>query len=94
MWKVVYLYLFAFVKAPFRLPRGYRIVHNGKPFSHLAFGLFIRRFFSLTFKTVYEVSFLNNRNEVVRVQFDRKEYVEKYKDLPGFVANQKTVWKR
>lgn len=85
--------LFLHIKSSRRPVLGAIIVHNKKPYSYLGRGIYIRRFFSLTFKIVYEITFINNKKENLKITVLDKKHLGKYKNLPEVKINKRIIRK-
>jgi hypothetical protein len=95
MWAIKKFFIFLYVNYGFnKIKHGHKLVHNGKQYTHLFNGLFIRRFFSLTVKYIYNVSFINKKNLVVNIKVSNQKYLSKYIHLPHYNMTKKLTWKR
>lgn len=79
-----------------KLRLGQRIVFNGKSYSHLWRGIFFRVFVSARFQKIYEVSFLNNENQQIKLIVNNELQVQRYKKmkLNNFSVISKTIRKK
>jgi hypothetical protein len=87
-------FIFLKVLSGVNFRRGHILVYNKIAYTHIAFGIYIRRFFSLTFKLVHEISFKNNKNIVMKLHILDKKKLHKYENLPGHSLTKKLIWKR
>ena len=95
MFNIKKFFIFLFVKSNIgrKLHSHHIIQYKGLAYTHIAWGYYIRRFFSLTFQKINEVTFLNKKNNVVRIRLPYSKSLDKYKYLPKFTANKKRIWK-
>lgn len=88
------LYLFLIVKSTSEISYGHRIVHNKKEYTHIFLGLYVRRFISLRIQTIYNLTFLNDKNHPVTIQVTNKKLISNYKNLPSLNVTKKLIWKK
>lgn len=78
------------------LPFGYRIVHQQKRYTHLGFGFFVLVLVSLRFQKVYHISFLNSKDEEVKITAISKSQIKRYEasNLKEYKLREQRIWKK